>query len=296
MILTIVVKLGVEKTMCLKLGVFFVLFFGSYLLWTRFHLRLSIKAEKILITWKCKEANSKEVNLILFIGLLLGLAFLALYLGFRFQLGFSPGPDLESKDWLCFLSGYLTFAGSLIMTLLVYAQNKKINELIAREYEISFEAVPMGVAMKLDNMEEPTSVLKKIIYPKLRGTYDGESDKIESEPAQIVPFFYISLKNTGKLNIENLTFSQITVSPLEPNSSSTCTFKMAQPTFYTIQSKQTFRVCFALHGLPTSLPFSDFNLSFRYGEQNKDCTIHFWVLQDKNGLLFSDGVNNRIQG
>lgn len=45
-----------------------------------------------------------------------------------------PGAELEKKDWLAFLSGYLSFAGSLIVGCIAicqsrfFAQNRREND------------------------------------------------------------------------------------------------------------------------------------------------------------------------
>lgn len=73
--------------------------------------------------------------------------YMIIWLLFRSQ-GFIPsGYGLEKRDWLGFLSGYLTLIGSLIIGYFVYLQGKTANEMNKRLLEIEdrrhkFETYP----------------------------------------------------------------------------------------------------------------------------------------------------------
>ncbi len=95
---------------------------------------------------------------IIVLSLVLALGFELIYCAFYDQIGFPPGNNLTNSDWLSFLSGYLGFAGSLIMAWLVYKQDKKINELTMQEYQVVFSSVVKGLETKIYSKEEQDAV------------------------------------------------------------------------------------------------------------------------------------------
>lgn len=115
--------------------------FGSELL-----LSFSLFVVIILLVLSLLRFNRKKrdttiitISLVLFI---LIESYVVIHLFFCYQWGFpasvaqdnSHDLSLSSSDWLSFLSGYLSFAGSLVMAYLVYRQSKIIDKLTISEY------------------------------------------------------------------------------------------------------------------------------------------------------------------
>lgn len=64
---------------------------------------------------------------------MLVLGYLVIYILFFAQIGLPPGEGLSNKDWLSFLGGYMSFAGSLIMSIMVYRQEKRLAKLTVKQ-------------------------------------------------------------------------------------------------------------------------------------------------------------------
>ena len=79
------------------------------------------------------EKKTKEIEFPWKILLLLVLGYLMIYLLFFTQIGLPSGDGLSNKDWLSFLGGYMSFAGSLIMSIMVYRQEKRLAKLTVKQ-------------------------------------------------------------------------------------------------------------------------------------------------------------------
>lgn len=67
------------------------------------------------------------------------------YLLFVLQIGPPAGRDLSNGEWLSFLGGYLSFVGSLIMSVMVYRQEKKLAQLTLKQNEFYLECAVEAV-------------------------------------------------------------------------------------------------------------------------------------------------------
>lgn len=86
------------------------------------------KTKKIEFPWK-----------ILLLLVLVVLGYLTIYILFFAQIGLPPGEGLSNKDWLSFLGGYMSFAGSLIMSIMVYRQEKRLAQLTIKQSHFYLE-------------------------------------------------------------------------------------------------------------------------------------------------------------
>lgn len=71
----------------------------------------------------------------LFLGLLI------IYILFSLQLVLPPGKSLELRDWLSFLGGYLSFSGSLAVSVLVYLQERHLAKLTIKQNQVHIECI-----------------------------------------------------------------------------------------------------------------------------------------------------------
>lgn len=80
--------------------------------------------------------------------LLIALGYGVIYVLFFFQIGLPAGNELGNKEWLSFLSGYLGFAGTLIMSVMVYRQERQLAQLTLKQnnfrVECTIEMVECG--------------------------------------------------------------------------------------------------------------------------------------------------------
>ena len=72
------------------------------------------------------------------ISILLVIIFLGTYFSFAYNIGFTPGANLNNQDWLSFWGSFLSFSGSLYLGYVAIKQNENIiqNERLEFEYEM----------------------------------------------------------------------------------------------------------------------------------------------------------------
>jgi len=136
-----------------------------------------------------------------------------IYFAFYYQIGLPAGSELTSADWLAFLGSYLGFSSSLIMAILVYKQDKRVNELVLQEYQTSFDfqITRVGILSKYDEIKHKEytiedSYKKSKIYKK----HDliKENRSINYQAARIL-YICIELSNLGKLSATDLFLESI---------------------------------------------------------------------------------------
>ena len=161
--------------------------------------------------------------------LLLTAGYALVYLFFFYKIGLPPVDGLDDSDWLSFLSGYLTFSGSLIMAWLVFTQSRDINnqntllnnqsrilnELTLQEYRIVLKGVIEFLELREFNEKE---LNKWTIIPRICEN-NQESyfkyDLIKKDISEIdytsttKYYLFFKLYNFSKLTIENFKIRQV---------------------------------------------------------------------------------------
>lgn len=109
--------------------------------------------------------------------------YLLVYLCFRGNVGFPVGTNLTKGDWLSFFGNYLCFASSTLLAIVVFQQDRKINDLLSSEYD-------------------PVLVIKVVEYERL---FDDEVNRVNSR-------FIVIEKEKQKLLFEQFIFDPETIS------------------------------------------------------------------------------------
>lgn len=153
---------------------------------------------------------------ICFIGLVL--SFELIYCAFFFEIGFPPGSMLNSSDWLSFLGSYLGFAGSLIMAVLVYKQDKKINDLTLQEYQTSFKLSieRSDRFVRYSRKEYEDYVIRDPlggadVYIKHDVLLSGTTMDYKEKD---IPYICFKLTNAGRLGVSDVVFNSISIKTL----------------------------------------------------------------------------------
>lgn len=141
--------------------------------------------------------------------------YLLVYLCFRGNVGFPVGANLTKGDWLSFFGNYLCFASSTLLAIVVFQQDRKINDLLSSEYDpvlvikvVEYERL---LGDEADRVNSRFIVIEKGNQKMLFEQFIFEPEKI-SGPNECVskPFrFYFLIHNKGKLPIHSLTINRI---------------------------------------------------------------------------------------
>lgn len=102
------------------------------------------------------------------------IAYIVIYLCFKGNGFLSAGIDLEKRDWLSFLGAYLTFAGTVLVSLIAimqsryYAENEKEKNLIARKKSIQpiFSIDIVEINKQISGTAEVFNPYDNATYPK----------------------------------------------------------------------------------------------------------------------------------
>ena len=100
--------------------------------------------------------------------------YLLIYAIFYLQIGLPSGNGLENKDWLAFLGGYLSFAGSLIISVMVYRQEKRLAKLTMKQSDFFLECAVEAIELA-DKDFTPKN--KGFYIPKLFENSEEYSDR-----------------------------------------------------------------------------------------------------------------------
>ena len=181
----------------------------------------------LLPAFRDKAKKSILLSTVLVVLLLVDV-FLIIHYGFCYQIGLPASITqvnnehltLSSSDWLSFLSGYLGFAGSLVMAYIVYRQSKVIDDLTISEYRPSAILNITRSALSTDYASEDDyksgSLIKctpnkadELYYTFYCGFNNNKIQGIEYETAETLIF--ADIINTSKSPLRNLEFISITI-------------------------------------------------------------------------------------
>ena len=233
-------------------------------------------------------------------------SFAGVYAVFYGQAGLPAGEGLSSADWLSFLSGYLGFAGSLIMAWLVYRQDTKLKELTMEEYAAAFSCKIRGVQHKVDTEEERKRVLDELEPGKKTHSFYFKHDvfpltqEVPKPNKEEVPVLFLSLKNVGKLPVKKIRLEKVELEPYKDQQES-CVFGFTTENGGNILNGKhellpegMLNLCLVMHSLPEKLAFSSFRLTFSFelGTKRKEQTLLFYIqVNQGSDVIVSDGEN-----
>lgn len=157
----------------------------------------------------------------------LTVGFIIIYIAFFFQIGFPPGNDLSSSDWLSFLGAYLGFAGSAFFAYMVYLHTKEVDYLTAKINTLQIaEYTPVVTASVLkckissgstnrgryaieffDENKSKHLCLHYIMIPSSPTEY-WRAETVETTSSLGV---FVRFQNIGKLSVDALSIKEISV-------------------------------------------------------------------------------------
>lgn len=246
------------------------------------------------------------ISLVLFI---LIESYVVIHLFFCYQWGFPAsvtqdnGRDLSlsSSDWLSFLSGYLSFAGSLVMAYLVYRQSKIIDKLTISEY------LPSASIIIHESV-------KSIDYHNFCA--DNIIQCPPNNPEKKYYTFHCDLVDSAGILCENyeiLLFTEI----INNSKSTICKLSLLSIELEDVQDKRkkiifknrsgswdpTDRVtdllpeskigrCFLIDKMPKSFGISWMTINFLYGDNISLKTRVLVSKSSDSGLIFINGTSN----
>lgn len=168
--------------------------------------------------------KNQTVNMCFFIVLLLFSAFFLIHLLFCYQIGFPASKTqvnnehltLSASDWLGFLGGYLGFAGSFLMSVVVLIQSRDINKLTLAEYK---QSIRIGVAscchvddygkhkieINTHSLAQSPIDSDELIYTHFCRIENSYGFDTEAEPF----LFFIEITNNSKSTIEDFSVQSI---------------------------------------------------------------------------------------
>ena len=240
--------------------------------------------------------------------------FVAIYCFFFFRWGLPAGDSLDDKDWLAFLSGYLSFAGSLIMAWLVFKQSKHINEqnellndqskilneLAMQEYNIHFKGVIKGfecIEYGKDSYDAWIHQYSNTSYFKYDIVAEGEEPVFSEKSKKYCLSF--NLCNESKLTVNDLTIEKVTIKDARSNKEvqRNCIFRELDGSvlngIHSILPKDWIPICFVFHSIKRLKQNTAYTVDvlFTYKLNDEKVTAEIsWILYWGYGkITFVDG-------
>lgn len=227
--------------------------------------------------------------------------FLFIYAFFFYKWGLSPAESLEDKDWLAFLSGYLSFSGSLVMAWLVFKQSAIINQFTIQEYGIHVK----GEIDDLTTLERTKSIGKWTLrYPNNNKDYFKydlcvNAQRLDTDDAKYKNLLWFKFYNYGKLPIHRLSFNHVIIRDLNSEEKDRIFFvykgEKSSPFngIHSIVPNDWVQICFVLPPIENYLSKKsyDFKISFSTEGMKSEEYINFVLYCDNKRLFMIDGKN-----
>lgn len=235
-------------------------------------------------------------------------AFIIIHLSFCYQWWFpaSISQDnykdlmLGSADWLSFLSGYLSFAGSLVMAYLVYRQSEKIDKLTLSEYQPSLNLLIQKTAKSTDYPNfAVTNIIQNIPEQPLDQYYTYHCDLVETnnECEDFSILLFVEITNNSKATMRNLSFLSIELQDIQDKNKKILytnrgdDWDPADRTTEILPGSNINR-CFLLNKIPKSLGINWMTFSFAHGDSNPISTKTLVSKAPNYNLTFLNGMNS----
>lgn len=185
---------------------------------------------------------------------------------------------LTASNWLSFIGSYLGFAGSLIMSFLIYHQSRIIND-----YTISEYAPSIGISVHdcLTQAEvcnyNQTSILQvdregrehyAFFCDLVSGAFNNRKEAFES----IQVLVYTEIQNHSKSTITRIKFIEIELNEIN-NPSSCFTYNnrggIMDPVSegLCLYPKESVNLCFVLNQIPREMKISWMTIRFQYDKK-----------------------------
>lgn len=227
-------------------------------------------------------------------------AFIIIHFLFCYQIGFPASVMqnnhtdliLSASDWLNFLSGYLGFAGSLIMAYLVYHQSEAINKLTASEYLVS---VSLEVQDCVKSVDCDNFCGKRILQPISKNSAEKyytfhcrrENDTV-TDYEDFDVLIFTELVNNSKSTIKKLSFSGIEIREIDGGKSYSfynCFGKLdpADKTTEIYPGKKLKR-CFMIENIPCNINLSWMTIYFTY-DGTKELPLKVLIQKAKGEII-----------
>ena len=175
------------------------------------------------------QKNKNGYHIVMAITALSGI-FIGIHFFFCYQIGFPASVAqnnatdlrLSSSDWLSFLSGYLGFAGSVVMAYLVYRQSETINGFILSEYKprVSLVIQKNVKSTDYDIVQEKFSVRHIVQHIPGRKkdeyySYHCATDRVKDDNYEnFMILIFVELINNSKTPINNLSFKSLEINDI----------------------------------------------------------------------------------
>lgn len=239
----------------------------------------------------------------------LGEAFVVIHLSFCYQWGFpaSISQDindltLRSADWLSFLSGYLSFAGSLIMAYLVYRQTKKIDRLTLSEYQPSISLLVQETAKSTDYPSfAVANIIQYIPEQPLDQyyTYHCDLDETNNECEDFSILLFVEITNNSKATIKKLSFLSIELQDTQERNQKILYKNRGNnwdpaDSITEILPGSKLKRCFLLDKIPKSLGINWMTFNFLHGDSDPISTKTLVSKSPSYELTFLNGMNSSI--
>lgn len=251
------------------------------------------------VTFEHKHKN-KDATILLITLALAGLieAYLLIHLFFCYQLGFPASVlqddmkdlSLTASDWLSFLSGYLGFAGSLIMAVLVYRQSKKIDALTISEYSTSLRFKIDDCLLSKDSLFDCSNIFQSLPgNSKLVYTFHCSRDEKCNNSNGILLF--VNITNDSKVPMNALSFTAVEICEIKKGEKyenykyeiRKGEWDPADKKIFLLPHESILR-CFLIESLPNNIEPSWLKFKYHY-ESNTGLSSELIIYMDDNGKI-----------
>lgn len=235
-------------------------------------------------------------------------AFIIIHLFFCYQWGFpaSISQDnakdltLGAADWLSFLSGYLSFAGSLVMAYLVYRQTKKIDRLTLSEYQPSVSLLIQKTAKSTDYPNfAVANIIQYIPEQPLDQYYTYHCDLVETnnECEDFSILLFVEITNNSKATIKKLSFLSIELQDTQDRNQKILYKNRGNnwdpaDSITEILPGSKLKRCFLMNKIPKSLGINWMTFNFLHGDSDSISTKTLVSKSSNYELTFLNGMNS----
>ena len=230
------------------------------------------------------------------------------YFLFVAQIGLPAGKDLSNREWLSFLGGYLGFVGSLVMSAMVYRQEKQLAQLTLRQNDFYLECAVETVEYAVQEITKSNQyfhIPKKFKNSRnYSGRYfysDGfrrignstQEEKCESERTLILSTALYCSQNVSvsKIRINKISFVSI------PNEETIMEYELDRGPNRDCIS-QTHNQLLLSHFLPQFDPLQQgeykivFNVNYNTFKKKEPEMITVFLVVGHDGIKVIDGIEN----
>lgn len=265
-----------------------------------------------------KQGNNKTEKLVNFFRqhttsvtlLILVLSYVMIWKIFACEVGFSPGPSLERRDWLSFLGSYLSFAGSLLMSFIIYKQERKLANLTFEQQktnlELCIDDLYFDYHPKMEHQHvtrlpnaDAIGVYKSRYYFCTYSELNGEENNGPANYLIIyLEVFSVTDVAISSIRIDNVKLCREDVLKSEPE----CNFNfplISDSHSYSI-SRQRDTLYFALYlsSFPTNLKSGEYtiDITFSYTSYgiNKPDKKQIYAFVENSEMRIVDGLKNPV--